>query len=122
MADRAAGGDQRRNGGGNPATQAQAAYAHARAYDHAVAYVHARAYVSLAVKGSGLLALLLSSVILLGGYVQSLGKKDFLCITSITVIQSAGSVISSVFLNSANSSLLRSGYIYFREEIHGTSY
>jgi hypothetical protein len=46
----------------------------------------------LAVKASGLLAALLSTVILLGGYVASLLKKDFFCIMVITVIQGAGSV------------------------------
>jgi hypothetical protein len=50
-------------------------------------YVHIRAHVSLAVKVSGLLALLLSSVALLRGFVQSLEKKDFWCFTAITVIQ-----------------------------------
>ncbi|OEL26988.1 hypothetical protein BAE44_0011993, partial [Dichanthelium oligosanthes] len=51
----------------------------------------------LAAKGSGLLALLLSSVVLLGGYVQSLGKEDFWCITAISLIQALGSVIFSIF-------------------------
>ncbi|CAL5004466.1 unnamed protein product [Urochloa decumbens] len=92
MADSAGEGS---NGGGSGkptehTTEAQAAHAHARAYEHALAYTRARTSVSLAVKASGLLALLLSSVILLGGYVQSLGKKDFLCITAISVIQSFG--------------------------------
>jgi hypothetical protein len=62
-----------------------------------MAYAHIRAYVSLAVKGSGLLALFLSSVILLGGFIDSLdklGKMDFWCVTAITVIQTVGSVIS----------------------------
>jgi hypothetical protein len=39
----------------------------------------------------------LSSVILLGGFIDSLdklGKMDFWCVTAITVIQAAGSVIS----------------------------
>jgi hypothetical protein len=71
--------------------------AHARAYDYALTYAHARAYVSLAMKASGLLALLLSTVVLLGGYVQSLGKKEFFCITVISAIQAAGSVISSLY-------------------------
>ena len=78
--------------------QARAAYAHARAYDHALTYAHLQTYVSLAVKASGLLALLLSTVILLGGYVQSLEKKDFFCIMAITVIQAAGSVINLLHL------------------------
>jgi len=77
--------------------QARAANAHARAYDQALAYARIRSYVSLAVKASGLVALLLSTVILLGGYVQSLGKTDFFCIMAITVIQAAGSVISSIY-------------------------
>ena len=87
-----------RNGGGSGkpperrpnTTHAQAAYSHthARAYEYALVYTHARASVSLAVKGSGLLALLLSTVVL--GYVQSLKKEDFFCIMAIAVIQTAG--------------------------------
>jgi hypothetical protein len=80
---------------------AREASAHARVYQHAMAYARIRAYISLAVKGSGLLAFFLSSVILLGGFIESLdklGKKDFWCVTAITVIQAAGSVISPIFL------------------------
>jgi len=103
MADSVEGDGSNGGGSGNQErlavyNEVQAAYAHARAYDHAVMYAHLWAYVSLAVKASGILALLLSTVILLGGYVQSLGKKDFLCVMSITVIQAAGSVISSIYL------------------------
>ena len=69
---------------------AGAANAHTRAYDYALTYAHVRAYVSLlAVKGSGLVALLLATVVL-GGYVQSLKKEDFFCIMAIAVIQTAG--------------------------------
>ena len=67
---------------------AGAANAHTRAYGYALTYAHVRAYVSLAVKGSGILALLLSTVVL--GYVQSLKKEDFFCIMAIAVIQTAG--------------------------------
>jgi hypothetical protein len=66
---------------------AGAANAHTRAYDYALTYAHVRAYVSLAMKGSGLLALLLSTVAL---YFQSLEKEDFLCILAIALIQAAG--------------------------------
>jgi hypothetical protein len=66
---------------------AGAANAHTRAYDCALTYAHVRAYVSLAMKGSGLLALLLSTVAL---YFQSLEKEDFLCILAIALIQAAG--------------------------------
>jgi len=68
---------------------AGAANAHTRAYGYALTYAHVRAYVSLAVKGSGILALLLATVVL-GGYVQSLKKEDFFCIMAIAVIQTAG--------------------------------
>jgi hypothetical protein len=67
---------------------AGAANAHTRAYDYALTYAHVRAYVSLAVKGSGFLALFLTTVVL--GYVQSLKKEDFFCIMVIAVIQTAG--------------------------------
>jgi hypothetical protein len=43
----------------------------------------------------------LSSVILLGGFIDSLdklGKMDFWCVTAITVIQAAGSVFSNLSL------------------------
>ena len=76
MADSVEGDGSNGGGSGNQErlavyNEVQAAYAHARAYDHAVMYAHLWAYVSRAVMASGLLALLWSTVILLGGYVQS---------------------------------------------------
>uniref|UniRef100_A0A0E0MND6 Uncharacterized protein n=1 Tax=Oryza punctata TaxID=4537 RepID=A0A0E0MND6_ORYPU len=47
-------------------------------------------YQMLAVKVIGYLVLVWSTVVLLGGFVTLLAKKDFWCLAAITVIQSAG--------------------------------
>jgi hypothetical protein len=57
-------------------------------------YVFLQSYLLMAVTGIGYLALLWSTVVLLGGFVTTLGKKDFWCITAISVIQAARSVMS----------------------------
>ncbi|XP_040247398.2 uncharacterized protein [Aegilops tauschii subsp. strangulata] len=52
-------------------------------------YALLQAYVLMAVTGLGYLALTWSTVVLLGGFVTSLGKKDFWCLTSISMVQAA---------------------------------
>ena len=54
-----------------------------------------RAYLLKVVTGIGYLALTWSTVVLLGGFFTALGKKDFWCLTFISMIQAAGSVMSS---------------------------
>uniref|UniRef100_A0A452ZX76 Uncharacterized protein n=1 Tax=Aegilops tauschii subsp. strangulata TaxID=200361 RepID=A0A452ZX76_AEGTS len=56
-------------------------------------YALLQAYVLMAVTGLGYLALTWSTVVLLGGFVTSLGKKDFWCLTSISMVQAARSVL-----------------------------
>ncbi|KAF7050133.1 hypothetical protein CFC21_058542 [Triticum aestivum] len=52
-------------------------------------YALLQAYVLMAVTGLGYLALTWSTVVLLGGFVTSLGNKDFWCLTCISLVQAA---------------------------------
>uniref|UniRef100_A0A453HJY2 Vesicle transport protein n=1 Tax=Aegilops tauschii subsp. strangulata TaxID=200361 RepID=A0A453HJY2_AEGTS len=61
-------------------------------------YAAMQAYLLMGVTGLGYLALLWSTVVLLGGFVTALGKKDFWCLTAISMIQAARSVMSCLLL------------------------
>jgi hypothetical protein len=56
-------------------------------------YVLAKTYNLMAVTGLGYLAFTWSTVVLLGGFVTALQRKDFWIITIISMIQAARSVI-----------------------------
>ncbi|XP_052137684.1 uncharacterized protein LOC127756375 [Oryza glaberrima] len=52
-------------------------------------------YMSMAVRGMGYLVVLWTTVVLLGGFVSVLEKKDFWCLAIITLVQTVG--VSTVF-------------------------
>ncbi|EEE53392.1 hypothetical protein OsJ_36439 [Oryza sativa Japonica Group] len=73
-------------------------------------------YMSMAVKGLGYLVVLWTTVILLGGFVSVLGKKDFWCLTIITLVQTAG--VSDVLLNEKLQYIRRSFSGFFTATLH----
>jgi hypothetical protein len=56
-------------------------------------YAVIMAYIRIGLKGIGALALLWATVVLLGGFVSTLNKKDFLSLTLIAFVQAAGLVL-----------------------------
>jgi hypothetical protein len=75
-----------------------------------------QAYLLMAVTGIGYLALMWSTVVLLGGFVTTLRKKDFWCITVISMMQAARSVMSHLdiyYLHLVDGLLSASSFVRF---------
>ncbi|GJM95454.1 hypothetical protein PR202_ga12192 [Eleusine coracana subsp. coracana] len=82
-------------------------------------------YLLMGVKGLGFLLLTWSTVVLLGGFVSMLEKKDFWSVTVITLMQTAG--VFDVFMKKKLSNIgysyfaLLTSEIYIREPPQGSS-
>lgn len=60
-------------------------------------YAVIRTYVLMGLKGTGALVVLWATVVLLGGFVSKLEKKDFWYITFISFVQ-AGGLVSTLII------------------------
>jgi hypothetical protein len=92
----AAGGvraERRREGGGQSSPRKMATTLFRPGNVSLVPYVSWMTYLLMAMTGLGYLALTWSTVVLLGGFVTALQRKDFWSLTVISMLQAARSVI-----------------------------
>lgn len=73
-------------------------------------YAVLRTYVLMGLKGTGALVVLWATVVLLGGFVSKLEKKDFWYITFIAFVRAGGLVLSLIIHPRPSPIYASSGY------------